>query len=192
MKTRSNIGPLQFQAIHDEMFSPGWPGFRPEVHEAPNSDGVVDRGKLYSHASYTRTPTMSLYVTRALHRGQLMATELARYHNLPDPCSHTSTLRALYYPPGVGGNRHTDFDLVTVTLYRSVQNPGLHPTHEIGRMAELLGGPAATPHHVDPMDEAQYSLVYFALPNPAVRLANGESVGEYLARIVPQSRVAAE
>ena len=160
------------------------------VVEAPGGDpGARDVGKRYSHVAtkyLLQTPNWQDYVP-FFARADKQAFDLARELGVPPrflPDSRYSTLRILEYPAGVGASHvHADISLFTVNLYRSTPNPGLggNPYH-MGRIGELVGLGPAEEHWVEPLDEVQRAIVYFAIPAHTSTLPSGESVGEWLER----------
>lgn len=209
-----------YEALHSLVFQDDYPGYRKEVKEIPNGDGKVDADKRYAHvATKYLSKSPSLVLLRYLERAHELALEVARALGVPAELTPRFTecaLRVLEYPSGVGGHKHTDFDLFTLSLYRSEParlkldqdspvegwldrardlSPGLH----IGELGELVGLGEATRHHVEPSTETQYSIVYFALPSPDAVVATGSplygsvplTAGAWLAERYARSRVSA-
>jgi hypothetical protein len=200
-----------YDTLHSLVFQDGYPGYRKEVKEIPNGDGKVDRDKRYAHVAtkylgaHDDGPA-TLELLSYLHRAHALALDVARALGVPAdfmPRVTECALRVLEYPAGVGGHAHTDFDLFTLSLYRSeparlkLARPGtyidgaqlvpdkpydrlirareLNRGLHIGELGELIGLGEATRHHVEPSTETQFSIVYFALPSPDAVLeqANG-------------------
>ncbi len=42
---------IEFDALSSLVFRPGYPGYKPNVVEAPNGDGKLDTDKRYSHVA---------------------------------------------------------------------------------------------------------------------------------------------
>jgi len=61
----------------------------------------------------------------------------------------------------------------------------------LGELAEIVGLGKATKHSVKPSDRPQYSVVYFAMPEPTALLRGGVSVGEWLGERMSRSRTEA-
>lgn len=185
-------------------FRPDYPGFRPDVYEAPNRDGKADTTKLYSHISHAyKHPigTAQHYLDRAVKMANDIACAIASAAGVPEwylPCPKASALRVLWYPPNTGGVPHTDVDLLTVALYRNTPVP-YHTTSPSfwhwGQLGVDLGyATEAMMHSIDPSPEEQYSIVYAANPPLATKMPAGsaETVGDVLKRYVRAQRVKAE
>lgn len=192
-------------------------GYKPEVREAPNGDGVIDAAKRYLHVALKYNPPQwaRVYLAQAHFEACRVAEAMGvdpRYY----PRVADGTLRVLDYPAGAGTARHTDFDLFTIVCYRSTPddlwmadgadagpgspsprdlgraiNPGLH----IGEIGELCGLGPATPHSVPARPYRQQSIVYFAMPDHAAHLpgvhenlTEGPTVGEWLKERIARSR----
>ena len=192
-----------YARLHALVFSEGYPGYRPNVREVPNGDGRVDAEKRFAHVAtkYLAADT-DLSRAAALEKYLLVAharaLEIAKYMCVPErlwPALDACALRVLEYPPGVGGERHTDFDLFAVNCYRNqrgaiVGDDGLPASQEVhlGDLAEIFGLGPAFPHRVlHGLSFAQHSIVYFALPAHDATM----TVGQWLAERVKRSRVAA-
>jgi hypothetical protein len=200
----------------------GYAGYRPAMREAPNSDATVDEGKRFLHVALKYDPPP--WAIPFLARAHFEACRIAERIGVPDafmPRVENGTLRVLDYPIGAGTAEHTDFDLFTVNLWRSTPTdheqfegaPNREPTwttgapnFHIGRLGELVGLGAATPHRVPARPYTQKAIVYFAMPaNRAVlppyvdfdrepdlirgTVTVGETVGEWVARVTAKSRV---
>jgi hypothetical protein len=207
-----------YDTLYDLVFQNPYPGYKPHTLEIPNGDGKVDLDKRYAHVAdkylglVAPGPSDTLYAY--LQRAHDLATQVALLLNVPEPFlpyRQASALRVLEYPVGATGHPHTDFDLFTLSMYRSEParlvlghketieserslrtykartfSPGLH----IGELGELIGLDYATPHHVEASTEVQKSIVYFALPKPdAVLPKTGITAGEWLAERYARSRI---
>lgn len=182
-----------YETLHALTFAPDYP-HKPK-DEIPNGDGKVDAGKRYRHvalkylaqdADSARAIRLNIFLLRAHSEAQRVAEALG----VPSafwPCLEASALRVLEYPPGVGGHRHTDFDLFALNLWRDPQLHGWPPYH-LGEIAELIGLGAPHPHEVPAHPCSQRSLVYFALPKHEAVLPSGATVGEWLAERYGRSR----
>lgn len=200
-----------YEVLHSIVFTPGYPGYRPAVLEAPNGDGKVDADKRYAHIAekYMAGLDPELFSTQilwdALNGAHSLATKVAVALGIRQeflPLRSECALRVLEYPAGVGGHEHTDFDLFTLSLYRSEPSKlklatvsdeaaaaetadldwlyrlgkvrkTLNPGLHIGELGEIVGLGEATRHHVESSAETQHSIVYFALPSPDVVVAVG-------------------
>lgn len=201
----------EFNELAHLAFDSEWPGFNPETLEVPNGDGKVDTGKWYSHVAYKyftarwdggdvrfdplRVAYMRcMFLAKRVHRRLGLPQELT-------PNYYSSCLRFLRYPPGTGSHQHTDFDLFTLSLYRSDPTKlvrglaGLHegdddisPGIHFGELAEEFDLRTATPHMVVPSKTWAASAVFFALPAMDVRLPDGRTVGEWLKERYARSR----
>lgn len=184
------------------LFAAGYPGYRPEVLEAPNGDGKVDATKRYLHVALKYDPPS--WAKPYLARAHFEACRIAEALQVPDayyPKVENGTLRVLEYPVGAGSAEHTDFDLFSVHCYRSTAgdfvrtstvdpraeaiDPGVH----IGEIGEDVGIGTATRHYVPGRDYSQQSVVYFAMPAMNARLPGGLLVSEWLAERYARSRV---
>ncbi len=184
-------------------FVEGYPGYKPNVAEVPHGDGNVDAQKRYAHVACKYLPARPYTDInqdyRSLHwflqRAHASAEKVAEELGVPDrfwPVRGVGALRVLYYPAGVGGHLHTDFDLFAVNLWRSHPNPGLGGgRYHIGEIGELVGLGPAEPHYVAPLPEPQLALVYFAIPDHAAVLPGGEqrTVDAWLTERIARSRV---
>lgn len=111
-----------------------YPGYRPEVIEAPNGDGKLDTKKRFAHiaqkynnqwgtigSSNVRENLLILkeYLEIAHKKSIEIAVELGIPQAFwPDPSD--STLRILEYGSDAITNNHTDFDLFTLMCYRNL------------------------------------------------------------------------
>lgn len=172
-----------------ELFSAEYKGYRPTVKEIPNGDGKVDEGKRYLHITTAAKYAAPRWALRYLARAHFEACRVAERIGVSAefyPRVESGALRVLYYPPGVGGHLHTDFDLFTVNCYRSVA-PFADEVH-MGEIGELVDLGPAFPHEVLPRAEPQYSIVYFALPDHKALLPSRETVGTWIQNRIARSR----
>jgi hypothetical protein len=174
------------------LFSDKYSGYKPTVREVPNGDGEVDQDKQYLHVALKYDPPG--WALKYLTRAHFEACRVAERLDVPAefyPRAEHGALRVLYYPSGVGGHLHTDFDLFTVNLYRSVA-PFADEVH-VGEIGELVGLGPAFPHEVLPQIESQYSIVYFAIPDHRAILPTKDgvshTVGLWLQNRIARSRV---
>ncbi len=191
----------RFAAIAECAFAPGYPGYKPNVIEAPNGDGRLDLTKRYTHiAPKYLTKDSPAVLWDAFDDAYRLACEYARalhlHHALP--ARSACALRLLEYPAGAGSAKHTDFDLFTVNLWRS--DPGAikqaacyrheGSTVHLGELWPLLVSrhDLATEHWVVPRDYPQQAMVFFALPAHDTELPDGRTVGEWLAERIARSR----
>lgn len=212
-----------YQELLINSFHRHWPGFKPDIIEAPHGDGRVDAHKRYAHVnprylnealnaklpSYAHVRRLTDYWLTAFGHAQRVHRLLGLPHTLRP--GRDSTLRVLHYPPGVGGEEHTDFDMFTLLCYRNPraglvmhappitlpQNsratysvlesecPGLH----LGELYTKVTGQAATPHRVKPLPDAQHSVVFFAVPDHSAKLPGGITVGDWINERKERSRV---
>ena len=192
--------PTNVTKLREIMFAADWPGFRPEVREIPDGKGEVDAYKRYSHLALKYLDKYEgehgAFLIRVFNQAYMHA--LSHYDNrivLEDraiPAIEECCLRLLEYPPGVGGEPHTDFDLFTMNLWRS--HPDLvvprAPMH-VGELLEMFDrSRVATRHRVVPHEtETQVAIVFFALPSKDTELPGGGTMGEWLAERYERSRV---
>lgn len=86
---------------HDDLsklFSPGYAGYKPDVREAPNSDGRVDEGKRYLHVALKYDPPE--WARDILACAHFEALQIAERIGVPDafyPRAENGTLRVLEY-----------------------------------------------------------------------------------------------
>jgi hypothetical protein len=169
-----------YDRIHALTFGdPTYSGYRPEVQESPNGDGVWDQKKRYAHVAMKYSPCAELmsYFNAAMAE----AIRVCRKLSVPEglyPDRNQCCLRILEYPPGASSAKHTDFDFMTLQLYRELPNlfvrdPGWLASDEevsngihFGEMAEAAGFRPAMPHWVEACGMTQRSIVFFVLPSP--------------------------
>lgn len=176
-------------------------GYRPNVTEIPNGNGVADSQKKFLHISLRYDPPA--FAKRILFAAHGAALEVAQALDLPGhlfPSLDACALRVLEYPPGADSAPHTDFDMLTLNLWRSHPCAGL-AAHEVagysvhyGELAELFDVAPADEHMVHATTHTQYSLVYFALPRHATLLpfahtsAGLHTVSDWLRERIARSR----
>lgn len=195
-----------YQRITEFCWRYDYNGYKPEVVELPNGDGVADTGKRYAHLALKYNldlhPVLEAYFWRgmaeaagvwAAHSRLGLGTRFSDAALDPSACA----LRVLEYPPGTGSAAHTDFDIFTVNLWRSHPDLLRTPHGDVGpvHFGELYNDFArhvTTPdtHWVDPHPtEYQYSLVFFALPShDSVISSTGQRVGDWLQERIARSR----
>lgn len=204
-----------YHTLHKCVFSPDYPGYRPEVVESPHGDGKRDSAKRYAHVALKYRhplPAVQRLLDGFLMQAHRRALEVAEELHVPAqfmPRLEYGALRVLEYPPGASSHEHTDFDLFTLNLYRNQPDklvPGGTEVH-LGELGQVVGLGPATPHYVLPSGTVQHSIVYFAIPDHAAPLTywgdtvRGKSpaelttlpwtVGEWLQERLARSRYAA-
>ena len=207
-------------------FSTDWPGYTPEVVESPGGNSEWDTEKRYFHISpkyldkYQNTLGSRLNVLpegkgfeieeivdrrstffRKIHEEAWKhSRDVALQLGYPSefwPAKDRGALRVLEYPPRVGGAKHTDPNLFTLSLYRNDTSlfwhgpretkgmkeraeelsPGIH----FGEMTEMLfPWVTADQHGVHECGHSQFSVVYFAIPKWEAVLPGGATVKEFL------------
>jgi hypothetical protein len=193
-----------YDTLHALVFRPGYPGYKPDVKEIPNSDGKIDT-KRYAHiAPKYLTPESPAALTEALQLAHDEAESVARAFDCPAafwPDIRYGALRVLDYDPGALSHRHTDFDLFTTMFFRDQPDRfvayghglpdavrAVNPQCHVGRIGQLIGLGVATPHEVRPSSTRQRSIVYFAIPNHDAVLPDGQTVRDWLNRVMAASR----
>jgi hypothetical protein len=113
------------------------------------------------------------------------------------PYKDSCCMRILDYPEGAGSAEHTDFDFLTIQLYRDhlagfVRTGTVEQSDEsissgihFGEMAEVAGFRKAMPHYIKCGMPRQKSIVFFVLPNPDSALI---TAGEWLKERYARSR----
>ena len=198
---------IDYKEIARYAFSEDNPGYNPEVQEAPNGDDNWDTKKRYAHIApkygFSKDLAFELW-NDARDEAQEVADDL----DLNFTIGQDSTLRILEYPPGATTAPHTDFDLFTLSIYRS--NPKafhyldeddkylttptdslweLHPGLHYGELlTEFKPELLADKHEVVATDEPQYSIVFFAMPPLNLMLPKGTSVSSWLEERKARSR----
>jgi len=215
----------EYDVLYEIVFADGYPGYKPAVKEVTNGDGKVDTDKRYAHVApkYLKdfdNPALKrileTFYDRAYAQARYAWAVSAGYAGLsgdlvaafaPDP--RYGALRVLDYPPGAVSNRHEDFDLFTLVLYRDDPEalvvdhsaaPGgaadskgharkmtatdalraFDPKCHLGQIAAEVGIGPATPHEVVARDRAHHSVVYFAIPDHDAVLPSGKTVRDWL------------
>lgn len=199
-----------YEKLYSIVFQDDYPGYRPNVIEAPNGNNVWDTEKKYAHVArkyLDQIPDSSdkKYLLDILLMALGEAQKIATALKLPPqfwPTYEDSTIRVLFYPPGAVTNPHYDFDLFTTMLYRD-QKPcfkyiGEEPDLPIqalsnqihyGEIIELVDPKfKATYHEVKPSETPQKSIVFFAMPPLDAVLPNGQIVKDWLAERMSRSR----
>ena len=215
----------EYDVLHEIVFASGYPGYKPAVKEVPAGDGRVDADKKYAHIApkylqdhHNVAEKMLLrhFYDRAFAQARYAWATSAGYAGLPGdvvatfaPDPRYGALRVLDYPPGAVSNRHEDFDLFTLVLYRDDPDalvvdhsaaPGaaadskgharkmtatdalraFDPKCHLGQTAAEIGLGLATPHEVVARDRAHHSVVYFAIPDHDAVLPSGKTVRDWL------------
>ncbi len=169
-----------------EGFSNGYAGYRPQVVEAPDGK-TLDLQKKYLHIAHKYK--MDEFQNQCFNEAFEIAQNNVSIILDPKACA----LRILEYKPGVNGAGHTDFDLLTINLWRSHLDRMVCLTSEglvhWGELAEDFLGKKPDYHEVlAHPDEIQKSIVFFALPSHQELLQNGETVGQWLERRISKAR----
>jgi hypothetical protein len=200
----------EYDALHALVFRPDYAGYKPTVSEIPNGDGKVDADKKYAHVApkYMKTDAEREALLPYLRKAFLLAQACAELANIPAhyrPDVRYGALRVLDYPPGAVSNKHEDFDLFTLMMYRdqpdkfvSDEVPDskviqrirlLNKQAHLGQLGEAIGLGQATPHEVLPSETRQCSIVYFAIPDWSAPLGNA-TVMDWLNERMARSRTA--
>lgn len=194
-------------ALLNELFSPRYPGYRPDEVESPNGDGKRDETKRYAHIALKyQHPNREVqgHFDRYLLSAHLLAVRVAGEMSVPAsywPSIAHGALRVIEYPVGAYTHEHTDMDLFTVCLHRSHPEglegdfhtlppavAAIDSRCHIGELGEFISLGPATRHWVHPVEERQLSMVYFALPRHDAVLPTGQAVGDWLAARYARSR----
>jgi len=198
----------EYEALHALVFRPDYSGYKPEVKEIPNGDGKVDAEKRYAHVApkYFTTDQQREELTPFLEKAFNLARACADIAKVPAaymPDIRYGALRILDYPPGAVSNKHEDFDLFTLMMYRD--QPDLFVADQVeesrwlkriqllnkqahlGQLGEAIGLGKATPHEVLPSETRQCSIVYFAIPDHESPLGEG-NVRDWLNERMARSR----
>ncbi len=174
-----------YEALHKLVFRPDYPGYKPTVVEIPNGDGRADTEKRFAHVApkYFANEWQEAALMPYLRKAHDVAEGVADFMSMPDafrPDIRYGALRILDYPPGAVSNKHKDFDLFTLMMFRDqpdrfaadeVYAPTLkriqriNEQAHIGELGQEIGLGLATPHEVLPSATRQRSIVYFAIPD---------------------------
>ena len=201
----------EYDKLHSLVFVEGYSGYKPEVKEIPNGDGKVDAEKKYAHVApkYFKTDEQREALTPFLTKAFNLARAAADLANIPPeymPDIRYGALRILDYPPGAVSNKHEDFDLFTLMIYRDQPDRFvadevrdskaisrirlLNEQAHLGQLGEAIGLGQATPHEVLPSETRQCSIVYFAIPDWESVLHDGTKVVDWLNERMARSRTA--
>jgi hypothetical protein len=199
----------EYEEIHSIVFRPGYPGYKPTVQEIPNGDGKVDADKRYAHVApkYWRTSRQAADLLPFLKKAHDLAVAAADIAGVPEqyfPDLRYGALRILDYPPGSVSNKHEDFDLFTLMMYRDQPDRFvadeveestafkrirlLNKQAHLGQLGEAIGLGKATPHEVLPSETRQCSIVYFSIPDHEALLPDGQLVRDWLNERMARSR----
>ncbi len=200
---------IDYNRLHSLVFRPDYSGYKPTVQEIPNGDGKVDAEKRYAHVApkYFTTAQQINDLMPFLERAHYQAVVAATLAGIPEkymPRIQYGALRVLDYPPGSVSNKHEDFDLFTLMMYRdqpdrfaSDEVPEskainrirlLNPQAHLGQLGEAIGLGQATPHEVLPSSTRQCSIVYFTIPDWEAVLPSGQKVVDWLNERMARSR----
>ncbi len=197
-----------FDRVAEYAFSAANKGWRPEIQESPNGDGVWDTNKRWAHLAPKYFDASTPFLARSLHQQYSeAATRACRLLELPEEFypGPDCTIRVLNYPAGATTAPHLDFDLFTLSMYRDVdafrylddsdqdpellrareQFPGIHFGELLSEISPRF---KATKHEVVATDEVQNSCVFFVLPSWAAKLPSGLTVGEWVEERKARSR----
>jgi hypothetical protein len=201
----------EYDRLHSLVFVDGYSGYKPEVKEIPNGDGKVDADKRYAHVApkYFKTDAQREALEPFLKKAFNLARAAADLAKIPPqfmPDYRYGALRILDYPPGAVSNKHEDFDLFTLMIYRDQPDrfiadevPDqeairrirlLNEQAHLGQLGEAVGLGQATPHEVLASDTRQCSIVYFAIPDWESVLPDGTKVVDWLNERMARSRTA--
>lgn len=136
----------RYNQLHSIVFQSDYPGYRPSVKEIPNGDAKVDLDKRFAHIAdkyLMEYPLSSKWATLydELTLAHDLAVQVAMAMGTPDqflPMQCFSNLRVLEYPAGAGSHEHTDFDLLTIMVYRDQPEHFHHDASTIPDAAKKL------------------------------------------------------
>lgn len=189
----------EYDTLADLVFRGDFPGFKPEVKEMPNGDGLIDV-KEYAHISLKNLTGWGTAIERnaclqALFEAHAWAEVIGELFGLPKalrPDIRYGALRVLRYPEGGLSHPHRDFDLFTMMLYRDKpaqfvaedhllppEVAAIDPMCHIGELGEVCGIGKAMRHEVKPCARPQHSAVYFSIPDWDAKLP-GFAAGEQM------------
>lgn len=119
----------EYAHLHSLVFRDGYPGYKPNVVEAPNGDGNKDLEKRYAHVAYKYLASDSgvdkqdrNILTDYLEKAHALAIEVAIAIGVPPafwPVREHGALRVLEYNSTATTAPHKDFDLFTLMCYRN-------------------------------------------------------------------------
>ena len=120
----------EYAHLHSLVFRNYYPGYKPNVVESPNGDGVKDLDKRYAHVSEKyigfgcglNTGSYP-FLNGCLDRAHNLAMEVAITIGVPRefwPVRKYGALRVLEYNAKATTAPHTDFDLFTLMCYRNL------------------------------------------------------------------------
>jgi hypothetical protein len=191
-----------YERLHSLVFRSDYSGYKPTVKEIPNGDGKVDAEKRYAHVApkYFKTDEQREALTPYLEKAFNLARAAGDIAKLPPeymPDIRYGALRILDYPPGAVSNKHEDFDLFTLMIYRDQPDRFVSdevPDSKAIERIRLLNKQAhlgqATPHEVLASNSRQHSIVYFAIPDWESVLPDGTKVIDWLNERMARSRTA--
>ena len=205
------LSTAEFRTLYTAVFNPAneFPGYRPNVMEAPDGDWVFDKQKHYAHVATKYLAEYDGYykavLTQLLHKWTDYAVERAIELGFPMkwwPSPEDSTIRIQAYPPGADSAPHYDFDLFTLFMYRNLAEnyecmDGDHldryrwvkpdalnaDAFHYGELATLINEnyrPTKHQVHADAKNRTQYAAVFFAMPRLDLTLPGGLKVQEWL------------
>jgi hypothetical protein len=202
------VNALDYMLLHRLVFSGDWPGYKPDVVEYPNGDGKADVAKRYAHIRHEHLRQGNgdpgrEFAADIFETCFRRACEVAVSLGIPSqywPAREECCLRVLDYPPGAGSAEHTDFDLFTLNVYRNLPEllvsapessfgEGFEDVHAGELLKECGMGYDAAPHYVEASPhEAQFSVVFFAMPSKAAKLTSGITSEDWVAERKARSR----
>lgn len=199
----------EYERLHSLVFRSDYIGYKPSVIEIPNGDGKADVDKRYAHVAMKYMTTdqqredLMPFLERAHNLSMQVAYRIIGFPSQYYPDIRYGALRVLDYPPGSVSNRHEDFDLFTLMMYRDQPDqfvsygdtpPALHvayqlnPQAHLGQLGAAIGLGEATPHEVLPSPTRQRSIVYFSIPDHDAVLPSGVTVRDWLNERMARSR----
>lgn len=119
-----------YRKLSDIVFAEDYPGYRPNIIEAPQGNDVWDTEKRFSHVAMkylnnfcdsTKCSILTDYLLQATEKSIDIAIDLG----VPKrfwPDYRYSNMRILEYPPGAVTAPHEDFDLFTTMLFRNTED----------------------------------------------------------------------
>lgn len=133
---------LDYETLHELVFQPDYPGYKPAVVEIPNGDGMRDETKKYAHVAlkYFQTSRQARNLLPFLTDAHDVAVRAAKAAGFPEhllPDLRYGALRVLDYPPGALSNLHRDFDLFTIMCYRD--QPDKFVAHDSDASSPIVG-----------------------------------------------------